>query len=136
MRFGVRIYELDPQLHLNGAVYIQYSDHARFACLEAAGVSVAELVADGFGPVNLQTTIRYQHEIRMGDEVDVTCGWRWDTGKTYRVHHRFLRPDGELVAEVDHVSGLLDLRLRKLVADPASHWRHRATRPVLLSLPL
>jgi len=35
MRFGVRIYELDPQLHVDGA-YIQYSHHARFACVEAA----------------------------------------------------------------------------------------------------
>ena len=130
----VRVYEIDPQMHLNGGFYVQYADQARFACVRAAGVSVEGLLADGFGPANLETVIRYHHELRGGDQVDVTCRWEWGTGKTYRVHHDFLREDGTVAAEVHHVSGLLDLAARRLVADPAARWRSRAARPDLLGL--
>ena len=134
MRMNVRIYELDPQLHLSGSVYVQYADQARYACLEAAGISVADMLAGGIGPVNLETTIRYHHEIRIGQEIDVTCSWTWGSGKTYRVEHQFLRPDGELAAEVNLVSGLLELDSRKLLRNPAGFWRDRTTRAELLGL--
>ncbi|MBO2462965.1 acyl-CoA thioesterase [Actinomadura violacea] len=134
VRMDVRVYEIDPQLHLNGGFYVQYADHARFACVEAAGVSVQRLIADGYGPVNLETVIRYHHELRGGDQVDVTCEWEWGDGKTYRVRHAFRRPDGTVAAEVAHVSGLLDLGARRLVADPREAWRARADRPELLGL--
>ncbi|QKG24954.1 acyl-CoA thioesterase [Actinomadura verrucosospora] len=134
VRMDVRVYEIDPQLHLNGGFYVQYADHARFACVEAAGVSVQELIADGYGPVNLETVIRYHHELRGGDQVDVTCEWEWGDGKTYRVRHAFRLPDGTVAAEVAHVSGLLDLKARRLVADPREAWRARAGRPELLGL--
>lgn len=133
--FEVRVYEVDPQLHLGGGSYIQYADQSRFACVRAAGVSVEDLLAGGLGPVNLETVIRYHRELRGGDRVDVTCEWEWGTGKTYGVHHRFLRTDGELAAEVRHVSGLLDLAGRRLIADPAAAWRARAAHPALLGLP-
>lgn len=134
VRMTVRSYELDPQRHVNGAVYVQYADHSRFACVQAAGVSVDDLIAGGLGPVNLETVIRYHSELRGGDDVDVSCAWLWSDGKTYRVEHTFWRSDGELVAEVNHVSGLLDLESRKLVDDPAREWRSRASRPELLGL--
>lgn len=132
VRMEVRSYEIDPQLHVNGPVYVQYADHSRFACVRAAGVDVAELLSSGVGPVNLETVIRYHNELRGGDEVDVTCDWIWGEGKTYRVEHLLRRADGEIAAEVQHVSGLLDLESRRLVADPAAEWRSRAEKPELL----
>ncbi len=130
----VRIYELDPQRHVGGAVYLQYADQSRFACMTAAGLSVEELLASGIGPVNLETTIRSRSELRAGDEVEVTCSWIWGEGKTYRVEHLLRRPDGELAAEVSHLSGLLDLKARRLVRDPAGELRRHASRPALLGL--
>jgi acyl-CoA thioester hydrolase len=132
VRMEVRSYEIDPQLHVNGPVYAQYADHSRFACVRAAGIDVAELLGSGIGPVNLETVIRYHNELRGGDEVTVTCEWIWGEGKTYRVEHLLRRDDGEVAAEVQHVSGLLDLEARRLVADPAAEWRSRAKKPELL----
>ncbi|WP_424186477.1 acyl-CoA thioesterase [Actinokineospora sp. G85] len=134
VRLEVRSYDLDPQQHVNGAVYQQYADHSRFACVQAAGLVVEDLIADGLGPVNLETNIRYHAELRGGDEVDVTCAWVWGEGKTYRVEHVLTRADGVLAAEVTHVSGLLDLRERRLVTDPAHQWRVRSTQPELMNL--
>ena len=134
LRMAVRSYELDPLRHVYGAVYHQYADHARTECLLAAGVSVDDLLADGIGPVHLETTIRFLSELRAGDEVDVTCTFDWGPGRTHTVSHEFVRTDGVVAAEVRTVSGLLDLSTRKLLADPASIWRSRATRPELLGL--
>lgn len=134
VRLEVRSYEIDPQLHVNGAVYVQYADHSRFACVHAAGVSVQAMLAGGMGPVNLETTIRYHHELRGGDEVEVSCAWVWGDGKTYRVEHEFRLMDGTIVAEVRYVSGLLDLHQRRLLDNPAQRWRSLATKPELLGL--
>ncbi|MCO6007494.1 thioesterase family protein [Actinoallomurus purpureus] len=134
VRLEIRSYEIDPQLHLGGGFYIQYADHSRFACVQAAGISVEDLLADGMGPVNLETVIKYHRELRGGDQVDVSCDWEWGDGKTYRVRHVMTHVDGTVAAEVSHVSGLLDLRTRRLIADPAHAWRARADRPELLRL--
>ncbi|MBF6195184.1 MULTISPECIES: acyl-CoA thioesterase [Nocardia] len=134
-RIEVRVSDLDSQLHVTGAAYHQYADHARFACVQAAGVSVEDLIASGLGPVNLETVLRFQRELRGGDVVDVSCAWQWGEGKTYRVEHVLTRADGVVAATVTTVSGLLDLTARRMVADPARHWAARASRPELLGLP-
>ena len=59
LRMQVRVYEVNTQRHLGGACYIQYAEHSRFACMQAASVSVHQLLEDAIGPVNRQTTIRY-----------------------------------------------------------------------------
>lgn len=132
VRMEVRSYEIDPQLHVSGPAYVRYADHSSFACVQAAGIDVAELPADGMGPVNLETGARYHSELRGGDETTVTCDWTWGDGKTYRVEHEIRRADGKLAAEVQHVSGLLDLQSRHLVPDPAAEWRAWAKKPELV----
>ncbi|MGW0191512.1 acyl-CoA thioesterase [Streptomyces sp. NPDC003362] len=134
VRLTVRSYEIDTQGHVNGAVYHQYADHARAECLRAAGVSLRDLLATGVGPVTLENTVRYHHELRAGDTVDVTCDFVWGDGKTSRVVQRFLRPDGTLVAEVTGTGGLLDLQERRLVSDPGERWRALAAHPEVLNL--
>lgn len=134
IRIDVRISDIDPQLHVTSAAYLQYADHARFECVQAAGVSVDQLLRDRLGPVNLEAAIKYHHELRAGDCVDVTCAWVWGGGKTYRVENTLTRTDGELVATLSHVCGLLNLDERKLVADPAAEWAARAKDLTLLGL--
>jgi acyl-CoA thioester hydrolase len=134
IRLEVRSYEIDPQLPLNGGFYVQYADHSRFACVQAAGISIEDLIGSGIGPVNLETLIKYHRELRGGDQVDVSCGWEWGSGKTYRVHHLLRHLDGTVAAEVSHVSGLLNLRTRRLIPSPDHEWRTRADKPELLGL--
>lgn len=134
MRFTVRSYELDQNGHLNGSVYVQWADHARWEAARAAGVSMDELVASGVGPVNLQTTISYFRELRAGDEVDVSCVFEWGDGKTMRVVQEFRLPDGEVAAELVSVGGMLDLSTRRLVPDPRDCWGAFAKVPEVLGL--
>ncbi|MBW8794308.1 MAG: acyl-CoA thioesterase [Streptomyces sp.] len=131
VRVTVRGYETDVQGHLNQAVYINYAEHARWSLLQAAGVTQAELIGRGVGPVGLETTIRYKRELLAGDEVDVTCGFEWGDGKTFRILQKMTKTDGTLAAEVDAVGGLLDLKARKLVADPREIFKELASAPEL-----
>lgn len=77
VRVRVRGYELDTQGHLNWAEYLHYAEHARWELLSAAGITQNALLATGIGPVALDANITYRHELRGGDEVDVSCEFRW-----------------------------------------------------------
>jgi acyl-CoA thioester hydrolase len=130
----VRGYETDVQGHLNQSVYLQYAEHARWSLLHAAGISQAELMGKGVGPVTLETTISYKRELRAGDEVEVTCGFVWGAGKSFRVQQTIRKSDGTVSAEITAVGGLLDLKERKLVADPREYFRVLAADPRLFGL--
>jgi acyl-CoA thioester hydrolase len=130
----VRAYEIDPWGHVNQAVYLQYAEHARFECLQAAGVSHERLVEAGIGPVALENTIRYLAELRAGDEIDLTVEFEWGAGKTFRIKQDYLRADGTMAATLTSVVGVLDLAERRLVDDAAVRLRALATTPEALGV--
>ena len=133
-RVSARGYEVDSNGHVAGPILLQYSQHARWECLRAAGINQDELLADGVGPVSLEESIRYHKEVRAGDEIDVTCTFVFGDGKTFRVEQELRRADGVLVAEVSNVGGLLSLADRRLVPEPAARWRAIASSPACLGL--
>ncbi|MGW4352017.1 acyl-CoA thioesterase [Nocardia sp. NPDC004582] len=130
----VRGYELDINGHLNQAVYLQYAEHARWELLKAAGIAGDKMVAAGIGPVVLEQTIKYQRELHLGDEVTVSCEFEFTGGKIFRMRQRIVKLDGTVSAEIDAVSGILDLAARKLVADPGAALRAVADSPGALGL--
>ncbi|MFK4145472.1 acyl-CoA thioesterase [Streptomyces sp. NPDC004065] len=134
VRVTVRGYETDVQGHLNQAVYLNYAEHARWSLLRAAGISQARLVAEGVGPVALETTIRYRRELLAGDEVDVTCAFEWGGGKTFRIEQTLRKTDGTVAAEITAVGGLMDLKARRLVPDPRERFKELTTEPGLFGL--
>jgi acyl-CoA thioester hydrolase len=134
VRVSVRSYEIDANGHVNGAVYLQYAEHARWEYLKTAGVDQGQLKDRGFGPVNLETVIRYHAEAFYGDDLEVSCEIEWGPGKTFRVPQELRRSDGTLVAEVNSVGGLLDLRERRLVGNPGEHFRAVTADPGRLGL--
>ncbi|MFF0016449.1 acyl-CoA thioesterase [Streptomyces sp. NPDC005374] len=130
----VRGYETDVQGHLNQSVYLNYAEHARWSLLEAAGITQAALIGSGVGPVALETTIRYRRELLAGDEVEVTCGFEWGEGKTFRIQQTIRKKDGTVAAEITAVGGLLDLGERRLVAHPDEVFKELAADPSLFGL--
>jgi acyl-CoA thioester hydrolase len=135
LNIAVRSDDLDVNGHVRGSAYIAYGDHARWACLAAAGVDPEQLRAQqDIGPVNLETTVRFHRELMPLSQVEVSCTFLWGDGKTSRVVQELRTPDGELVAEIESVSGLLDLTRRRLVHAPGRYWRAVATHPELLGL--
>lgn len=131
---GVRLDDLDTNWHVRGPALLAYADHARWECVRAAGIDLSDLMTHRIGPVNLETTIRFRHELRPGERVEISCAFEYGDGKTSRVFQELRTPDGTLVAEVSSVSGLLDLDRRRLVDDPGARWRAIATDPSPLGL--
>nr|WSY50497.1 acyl-CoA thioesterase [Streptomyces sp. NBC_00886] len=130
----VRGYETDTLGHLNQSVYLQYAEHARWSMLQAAGMGQAELLAEGIGPVVLETTIRYLRELRAGEDIEVSCAFEWGEGKTFRIAQTITKADGTVSAEIASVGGLLDLKARRLVARPREHFKQLTTDPGLFGL--
>lgn len=130
----VRGYETDVQGHLNQSVYINYAEHARWSLLKAAGVTQAGLIGSGVGPVALETTIRYRRELLAGDEVEVTCAFEWGEGKTFRIQQTIRKKDGTVAAEITAVGGIMDLKERRLVAQPVEVFKELAADPGLFGL--
>lgn len=134
VRVTVRGYETDVQGHVNQSVYINYAEHARWSLLQAAGITQAGLTGRGVGPVALETTIRYKRELLAGDEVDVTCAFLWGGGKTFRIEQIIRKADGTVSAELTAVGGLLDLKERRMVANPQDWFKELASDPSLFGL--
>lgn len=130
----VRGYETDTQGHLNQAVYVQYAEHARWSILRAAGIEQRDLLDKGVGPVALENTVRYRKELRAGDEVTVSCAFVWSEGKTFRVEQTVRKADGTVAATLTGLGGLLDLKERRMVADPREHFKALASDPAVLGL--
>jgi acyl-CoA thioester hydrolase len=125
----VRGYETDTQGHLNQSVYLQYAEHARWEMLHAAGISQQDLVNQRVGPVVLETTIRYLRELRAGDETEMTCEFLVNSRKTFQVRQTLTKADGTVAAEVTGVAGMLDLKERRLIAEPLAYLRKLASDP-------
>lgn len=128
----VRVYELDTQGHLNSAVYLQYAEHARWQHLALHGITVERLIASGVGPVFLESTIRWHHEVRAGDTVSVGVRYDWPehTSKTFLIHQEFRLANGNLAAQLTSCCGLLDLDRRRLVPDPRARLDALAAKSV------
>ncbi|MGO1623365.1 acyl-CoA thioesterase [Flaviflexus sp.] len=134
VRVSVRGYEIDGNGHVSSTVLMQYGQHSRWEALQAAGIDYDVLAAGQVGPVSLEETIWYRHEVLAGDELDVTCTYHWGEGHTFRIEQELHRSDGILLAEIASIGGVLDLTSRRLVADPASYWRQAAARPDVIGL--
>lgn len=134
VRVKVRGYELDTQGHLNWAEYLHYAENARWECIAAAGITQDELLASGVGPVALNVNVSYHHELRGGDEVDVSCAFLWTGRKVFDIVQDFTRSDGTLAAKLTSKTGLIHLSERRLIADPAKHFRDLATAPDVMGL--
>jgi len=125
--------DIDGNGHMNQAVYLQYAERARWACLQEGGLTQEKLLAAGVGPIALQATLTFKQELFVGDEVTVTCDFVWD-GKTHQTIQEIRKTDGTVSAEIIGVGGLLDLTERRLVPDGARYFRDLAADPTVFGL--
>lgn len=118
VRIEVRSYELDALGHVNHAVYHQYGELARVAAMDAAGARLEDFQSQRRGPVLLESHISFRRELRARDVVEVSCEAKFGTGKTFQMRHLITKLDGTVAAEITCTLGIMDLRARRLVADP------------------
>ncbi|HEX3781838.1 MAG TPA: acyl-CoA thioesterase [Pseudonocardiaceae bacterium] len=132
VRIAVRTYELDALGHLNQAVYHSYAEHSRVEMFRAAGCDTSATFADGFAPVLLASEARYLRELRGGEEVDLSTAVVFGAGKTFAMNTRITKLDGTVSATVNGTLGLLDMTIRRLVANPRERIAALATNPAVI----
>jgi acyl-CoA thioester hydrolase len=132
-RIAVRSYELDALGHLNQAVYHSYAEHARVEMFRRAGCGADRLISEGVSPVLLETHTRFLKELRLGDEVDVSCRLSFGRKKTFQMDSTLRRTDDAVACEMTATLGLLDLATRRLLEDPRKRLEAVATDPGFLN---
>ncbi|MDE7364008.1 MAG: acyl-CoA thioesterase [Ruminococcus sp.] len=75
----VRGYELDSFGHVNNAVYLQYAESAKWDFFYKSGCIEQMKKLDLF-PVVLENNIRYMHELRLMDEVEIETEFTCSVG--------------------------------------------------------
>jgi acyl-CoA thioester hydrolase len=131
-RIAVRSYELDALGHVNQAVYHSYAEHARVEMFRRAGCGADKLISEGLSPVLLESYARFLKELRLGDEVDVSCRLTFGFGKTFQMDSTLLRSDDEIACEMQATLGLLDLKTRRLLKNPRERLEALAEDPGFL----
>ncbi|WP_327037657.1 thioesterase family protein [Micromonospora maris] len=132
----IRSDDIDVNGHVQSARYLNYAQHARWIAVAQAGLSIRKLAGAGFSPVELDVSIKYLHELMLGDEIDVESRFEFPSPKTIRVVQSIVRrSDGALAATVTSLTGLMNLTERKLVDDAAGVWRTFLREPSVVDLP-
>jgi len=84
---------------------------------------LAKELAAGLGPVELEVSIKYLHEVVPGDEVDVVGRFEYPSPTIVRlVQSMIRRSDGAIVAVVTSVTGVAATTERWLVDNAAAVW--------------
>jgi acyl-CoA thioester hydrolase len=76
-RIRARGYELDSYGHVNNAVFFNYFEQARWELFQDKGL-IEELTSRGLFLVVVDVNIRYQHEVKLGDELEITTSLKRD----------------------------------------------------------
>lgn len=94
----VRFGELDPYGHVNHAIYITYFEVGRTVALQACGVDLAGLGAEGYQLVVTGLDVDYRAAAGSGDRLQVQTGIAELRRASGRWRQRIVRGDNLLVA--------------------------------------
>ncbi|MFV0523187.1 MAG: acyl-CoA thioesterase [Acidimicrobiales bacterium] len=123
----VRFSELDPYGHVNHAVYPTYLEVGRTGALNACGVAIDRLLADGIQLVVTRLEIDYRGAATMGDRLTVRTGLE-ELGRVRGRWRQEIRRDGDLLIRAAVTAAVTDSRGRP-TRPPA--WLFASLHPLL-----
>jgi acyl-CoA thioester hydrolase len=100
IEFDLDIYtfQIDFANHVSNIVYIQWMEIGRTKLLEAVGLPIEHLTAEGIAPILAHTEISYKEPLYLGDQVRVEV-WVSDLRRaSAQIACRFYRGGNVLVA--------------------------------------
>ena len=98
LKFKVRDYECDLEGIVNNANYQHYMEHTRHEFMLSAGLSFADMYAQGITPVVARITISYKMPLRSRDEYVSKLSVRKEGVRYVFLQDIFRLPDMKLVA--------------------------------------
>lgn len=116
--------DLDGFGHVNNAVFLTYVENARVSYLrEVVGARYLEEIRN----VMARVEIDFRAEVSYGEELESWVRTERIGGKSFNLHHRIVREDGELAAEARTVQVMYDMEERRGIEVPAD-WRAAIAR--------
>ena len=118
---ALRWADLDPNAHARHSVYYDFGAALRVDFLEAAGVTLAFMKENHFGPILFREEAIFRREMRWGDDLWINLcisKLRRDSSR-FSFRHEIARSDGTLCAVINVDGAWIDTERRKLAAPPA-----------------
>ncbi len=117
-KLQIRWSDLDPNGHVRHSVYYDYCSQLRMDMMAEAGLTVQDMMKQGFGPVIFREEAIFRREINLHDSVTLNVkvaalrkdASRWTMRQEFRSY-----PENELKAIVTIEGAWLDIRHRKLL---------------------
>lgn len=106
-RLKVRFNELDPYGHVNHAQYVSYCEHARTEALEAIGLPIEEMAAEGVQVVVMELTVTYKRPAVAGDLLEIDT-WITEARRASTRWSQRVRRGDELCVALDIRAGVTD----------------------------
>ncbi len=115
--FSVKTYDVDFANIVHNMVYIRWLEDLRLQILEES-YPVAEMLADGIGPILTKTEIEYKWPIRMGDIV-VGNMWISDLGRVRWTVQAEIFVGDKLAAQATQIGYFADMNALRPIRMPA-----------------
>jgi len=121
VEYRVRWDDVDPNLHLRGAVLVDYAVNTQYAWLEHLGFRQARFAEMGYDPIMLRMEARYHREVTYNEVVrdyPVMIAASPDFSR-WKIRHSYSKGDGEKVGWVVLEGTWLNWKNRKAIAPDA-----------------
>ena len=107
--------DLDSFGHMNNATYLTLFEEARWDVITKRGYGLDRIHQLKIGPVLLEISLKFKHELRNRETVKITTGVLKHEGKITTLRQVMYNSKGEESCVADFVLGLFDLKARKLI---------------------
>jgi YbgC/YbaW family acyl-CoA thioester hydrolase len=120
-RVQIREHHLDTFGHVNNAAYMQIFEDARWEVITEKGYGLKEVAQSGIGPTILESHLKFRREIKNRENIVVRTWVSAHSGKITTLRQVMVNEKGEEACLAEFVSGLFDMKTRRLV-DPTPEW--------------
>lgn len=114
-RFTVTPDLLDGYHHVNNARYLELYERARWAILEESGMGREYMEKYKVGPVILEVSVRFSHEMVPGQEIEVITRSSVRNDLIFTIDQEMYDEQGRKCSYAKFTSSLFDLEKRKMI---------------------
>lgn len=110
--------DIDELGHVNNARFLNFFERGRMDWYNSVGLFSAPSTAGRLGTVVVSITVNFRRECFDGDRLKVLTVPRSRGNRSFVLHQEIRKPSGELVADADVTSVVMDLDARSVLEPP------------------
>lgn len=112
---------LDDYGHVNNANYLKLYEDARWAVLEHSNLGADFVREQQTGPVILEVTVRFRHELTPGKRIIIETKSRRNGSRIFYFDQTMMDQEGKIYSKATFTAALFDLKKRKMIT-PDEKW--------------